>query len=512
MYRLFTLPFLLLLLPYVLYAQVLPRERSVLNYRLIGFSFPSKNKAQSYTLEIARGNFSSEDSFRMHIVRRQNCTANRVIAEVPSFGCEYTWRVVHTFGEAGKTATALYHFSTGSIPEVDTSIAHLRIVQPALKYTDAYVFLDDFKTLYDMSGNPVWYLPAIEGHTITPRDLKLSPQGTITFMYDPPYEVNYNGDVLWKAPRKSAATGENTEIFHHEFTRLSNGHYMVLGEDSAMLVQAPSKEKYNGAANKKAQFGTLLEYDEQGNVLWRWRSSDYFAASDLRYYMPPKNVEYVDVHENSFYFDEKNNTVYISFKNISRIIKVKYPEGEVINTYGEQYKPGGTQTNNGLFCGQHACKRSEDGNLYLFNNNSCDPTGLPRVVIMKETGTANAGVKKVWEYECSMDGFGKDVKPFNSFMSGGNVEELPDHSMLVCMSGQYCKIFIVSPDKKILWSAIPEWKHQIEKSWLPVAQYRASIIKSRKELERLIWNAEARPSYPVTAQALTSKGSRKVKM
>ena len=57
----------------------------------------------------------------------------------------------------------------------------------------------------------------------------------------------------------------------------------------------------------KTKFGTLIEYDEEGNVVWYWKSSDYFATSDLAYYTLAKDEPSIDVHENSFYFDEKEN-------------------------------------------------------------------------------------------------------------------------------------------------------------------------------------------------------------
>jgi len=498
-------------LSFTLKAQILPKEQSVLNYRLIGFSFPPNNKILDYTLEIAKGSYSTEECFKENIVKTIHSATNKIIGEVPSFGSQYTWRAVYNFGEAGNKVTAFFHFSTGIIPAVDTSITRLKIIQPALKFTHGYVFLDDNKTLYDMDGNPVWYLPEIEGRSITPRDLKISPQGTITLMYDPPYEINYNGDVLWKAPTKGIVNGEISENYNHEFTKLSNGHYMVLGEDSAVWAHSIYSSKHNSLAGnnndvpfRKMQFGTLIEYDEQGTVAWSWKSSEYFAQSDLRYFVPQNGSHDIDVHENSFYFDEKHNNIYISFKNINRIIKVKYPEGTVINTYGVKYKPGASKTNDDLFCGQHACKLSENGYLYLFNNNSCDSTGLPKVMLMEEPETASEGLKKIWEYDCTTEGSSEHLNSMHNFIAGGNVEELPDHSIFVCMSGGYSKLFIVSPEKEILWSAIPERKSPLENNWQQVSQYRASIIKSRKDLERLIWNAEASPSITETAHVLTS--------
>jgi hypothetical protein len=58
------------------------------------------------------------------------------------------------------------------------------------------------------------------------------------------------------------------------------------------------------------------------------------------------------------------------------------------------------------------------------------------------------------------------------------------------MSTIYSKVFILGEDKKILWSAIPEKKNLIDKSWNMVYDYRASMITSRQDLEKLIWSAE----------------------
>ena len=75
------------------------------------------------------------------------------------------------------------------------------------------------------------------------------------------------------------------------------------------------------------------------------------------------------------------------------------------------------------------------------------------------------------------------------FKSGGNVIELPDRSMFTSLSTDlYSNIFIVSVDKKILWSAFPEKWNQIETKWEPIYQYRASIITKQKEIGLLLWN------------------------
>jgi len=460
-----------------LYAQILPKEGVVLNYRLIGFKFPAEKNANKCKLEIAKGNYNTEDSFRKNIIKTIPCEKNKIIGEVPFFGESYTWRVV--YANKTKIKSELHHFSTGIIPEVDTSKVRLRIIQPAEKYKDAYVFLDNNKAMYDMKGNPVWFLPDKISKGMYPTDLKLSPQGTITFLLINAYEINYNCDILWKAPDNGVVSGDTEEHYHHEFTRLINGHYMTLGneyviwnrkllssKDSDRINMLDDKTKREANSNISA-FGTIIEYDENGKVVWSWKSSGYFKKYGHSYYNTATNPteDIIDVHANGFYFDEKSKYIYVSFKNINQIIKIKYPEGIVVNTFGEFSNSGVKGETDIVFCGQHSVRKSGNGYLYLFNNNSCNERVLPNIIVMQEPSSGKNDLKKTWEYTCTIEGRYPKKSP-----KGGNVLELPDNSFFVSMGGPYSKIFIVSMDKKILWKALPERRNVAEKKWDVITQ------------------------------------------
>lgn len=475
-------------------SQILPAEGSDLNYRIAGFSFPAAPGAHEYIIEIAAGNIFSEDSFRKNTIKRVSTAENRLVAELPYFGYSYTWRVVRLYKLNKKSNTPFYHFTTGTCPNVDTSLYRLRVVKPASAYKDAFVFLDDSKTLCDMNGIPVWYLPKVAGLNITPRDIKLTSQGTITFLFNPPFEINYNGEVLWRVLQKSTISGDRTENFHHEFTRLRNGHYMVLGTQYVYWKQKKGVSRnYKTAPGddtlyKKTPFGTIIEYDEQGKIVWSWKSADYFTSSDIINY-DASGTQPVDVHENAFFFDEEQKVIYVSYRNINKVLKLKYPEGVVLASYGETYKPGMPETGSGLFCGQHSCNIARNGNLYLFNNNICDPIGLPKLIMMKE---AEDSLEKVWEYQCTVEHMpGKVIRNYR-FISGGSVQELPDQSLFACMNGTYSKVFIVSKEKEVLWSAVTERWNTADKKWDMSGQYRAYLI-TRQQLEQLIWNAAKQP-------------------
>lgn len=483
-----------ILIPCLSKAQVFPLDSSVLNYRIIGFSAETETRQHDrYKWEIAPGNFASESSFNKNITQSFESKESRLVAEVPDWGADYTWRYT-TIVKNKATASPLFHFRTGNVPSVDTAQVRLRILHAATAHKDAYIFIDDSKTLYDLNGRAVWYLPKVNGIPIIPRDIKVSPAHTITLLFDPPYEVNYNGEVLWKGPPEGKVSGDNTEHYHHVFTRLHSGHYMVMGQDSVAWRPAGLKsvDKRNDSFAAKTQFGTLIEYDERGNVVWSWHSSGYFVHSDLNEY-PFAGKKTVDVHENSFFFDEADGIIYVGFKNISRILKIKYPEGTVVSTYGRNYDSTDGAEWDKLYCGQHAVKLSQDGHLFLFNNNSCDPLGFPTVAVFKEPGEQGGRLEKVWEFNCSVQGATNKKNAGFDFSSGGNVLELPGGDFFVSMSSSYGKMFIVNHDKQVLWSALPERWEKTSNRWQSTSEYRASIIPSRAELEQLIWASQQKP-------------------
>jgi len=478
---------IVLVFPCLAGAQVQPAEGSMLNYRLVGFSFPSAGKQPAkYIVEVADGYYNSEDSFSRKVSHKFQGSSNRMIGELPAFGMQYTWRWV-----TGTTRSKLYHFTTGKAPEVDTASVRLRIITPAKKYKDGYVFLDGNKVLYDMKGRPVWYLPNVEGPIDyrKMRDLKMTKFGTITFMDEEKqvYEIDYNGNILWKGPNTGAVSGRNSEGYHHDFTRLGNGHYMTLGyKDTMMPIFSGIIDDTISRSVEPTQFCTIIEYDEHGKLVWSWSTFDYFFKGDMKYRRKPGIRNIYDMHANGFYFDEKEQAVYLSYRDVSRVLKIRYPEGNILATYGHIFSPGTWEVNNPFFCHQHSPSKTAKGLLCIYNN-GCDMGTPPIVELFQEAPSEPGGLKKMWDYVCNVDGM-NETRPKVSWLgTGGNVNELPDGSLFVCMGSQYSKVFIVGMDKNILWSAASEKWDPGTNTWGYLSQYRASVIVSRKEMERLIW-------------------------
>ncbi len=496
------------MLPLQLLAQDLPGEGSALNYRIIGFSFPgAPANTTHYRLEIAEGNYPEATAFEQHINKTINCNGSRAIAEVPAFGKEYTWRAVALATGGIATKMALHHFITLVVPRINDCEMRLKVTTPFDKPTDKYAFSDGNRALYNMKGDPVWFMPNIDGtqpNNFDIRDLKLSPTGSITFLGNNwPYEINYDGKVLWAAPKNPNAGTQGEGTFHHEFVKLNNGHYMVFGNelvawhkckagdcDSNSIVSYNSSVKPDSTQILLIPFCTIIEYDAMGNIAWKWRSVNYFKHSDIFNHEGINGYANIDAHANAFYFDEKTKKIYVSFKDINRIVVINYPAGNVANEYGAHFTSGVPEITNPQFSEQHAVRVSAKGYLYLFDNDINHASRLPSIVMFKEQGVPNAPLKELWSAQCAVGSEKIDADISRLGRQGGIATELPDNKMFVSMCFPYWNMFIMGLDKKVIWAATPQKYNITEKKWVANPSYRSSIINSRKELEQLIWNAE----------------------
>ncbi len=468
-------------------AQVLPKDYDTLNYRLVGFSVPENRQATGYVLEVHEYFPQDEGGYNTRQLFEKKHTNSRIIETTPAFGKDYMWRVKYLKKKKIIDSTTYHFFSTGYLQYADTTQYRLKVLSN--KMQGRFIqFVDATKTAYDLNGNPVWYLPEIAGVIKAEdavRDLKVTPQNTITFLQEKnAYEIDYNGQLLWKAPNDGRVSGDSIELYHHEFTRLQNGNYMVLGskrrcrpmpEEFAERTETKGKNCYDILAS------SIIEYNPNGDIIWHWISDDHFTDEDVFESSSPFST-----HMNSFYFDEKNKTIYTSHRNINRIVKIEYPSGKVLAEYGESYTKEKKIYGDGLFYGQHSCKVNAAGDMYLFNNNlkrpksGPEPVYISSVLIFKEPQKNTDSITKIWEYTCDIDTFSQ---PFAA--GSGSVQELPGRLLNVCMGGS-SRIFIVSSSQRLLWNAILQTIANQE-LWQPVENGYRSYAIENDEFQQLIF-------------------------
>ena len=488
------------------WSQILPKEGSLLNFRIVGLSFPAEKDADNYKVEIASGDIDARSPFESNIIQTLKSDKNQIVADVAEFGGHYTWRVVSYRNKVVVKTSPFHHFVILNNARIDTTKLRLKVSQGTDKFNDMYIAVDGGGVFYDFGGRPICFVPDTNGLSGYVADIQFTPQSTLTFIHQrDAFEVTLAGGILWKAPNTGDVGGDKQkgEIYHHEFKKLENGHYMILGTELFMCkpvstadssyilvsrgvpVDRESVERLAKEGYARGKFGTLIEYDQNGNVVWTWKSSEHLLGSDFDYYTNPNIYERLDPHENTFWFDNKKNIIYLGYRNLNRVIEIEYPGGRILNTYGDAFKAGTSGVGTGLFCNIHGISISKGGNLYYFNNNSCRNTdSMPTVIVLQKTGESSSPLKKVWEFTCPS---GENAP--QKFASGGNALELDDGSFLVNMGSDYSKLFVVTRDKKILWSAIPERFIETDKKWVPMKEYRVNMI-SRADLESLIWYAE----------------------
>lgn len=487
----------LLCSPFLVLAQIKPAANDTLNYRLIGFTVPENTNAVTYRLQIATGAINNSVDFTKNIISDSAYTSGKMLAMVPEFGKTYTWRVLYQ-NKKGKVKeqSGFYHFTTGSADITDTSKNHLVVVQKATHHKNMLVLLDQSKAMYDMNGKLVWYLPEIQGianSQISIRDLKPTKRGTLTFLTAGNiYEIDYDGNIIWKSNKDTSRKGIDTfDMYHHEFTRLNNGNYMVagnefvlvpLGIDSATAIErhVPVIQVKDGVAYRRLPLGTLEEYNAKGDRIWRWKSSDYIKDDSLFYKKIPKHPDDISPHMNSFYFDEKNNVIYISFKNAHHIVKISYPDGKILAYYY------GLSETPPIFTGQHAVRLNNAGNMILFNNNrrGYKNSNAHDVSYITELKEENGKAVKIWEFPCNLD----TLTP-GTTGTGGNVLQLEDGCYISCV-GTTGRIFMVTPGKQVVWNAIAQRYNTDLKEWQPSEEYRVSYINDPRQINELVFKTE----------------------
>jgi hypothetical protein len=234
-----------------------------------------------------------------------------------------------------------------------------------------------------------------------------------------------------------------------------------------------------------ANMGTIIEYDADGKVVWSWKTYPYMQKTLLK--NNQKLLRPDMTHENAFYFDQEHGFIYLSLKNTNQILKIKYPQGTVVGCYGGPVTATDIVDDKiGLFCQQHSCKLTKNGDLYLFNNNMCKLNEPPNLLVFNGAPSQTSTPTIKWEYALPYNWDKETNHRRKEGTSGGNVQELKDGQFFISMFKPFGDMYVVNQEKQILWHGVLEKKQPQTGEWIPQEQYRATVIDSRSDLERLV--------------------------
>ena len=446
-------------------AQISPPQGAKLNYNQVLFECKKVNNASEYLFQVAE-NFNVPVFGNAVVEQRDSSTAT--IINGLQFGKKYQWRYAGLVRGQQLEWHGPYYFEISGDKLLLNNLSGFSVTINDSSANAGGLIMNDYENgIYDRNGKLVWYLPENNPDTIAATgsiktqkqlfDLRLTPVGTITYLTNnDAIECNLNGHTLWKGPDNGKVSGGPVEYYNHQFVRLANGHYMVLGNQ--MLLKPGHYEpafvekkdlrriQFQGKEYTVIKFGTIIEYNKQGDVVWQWKSTKYFgkdSVTDLAAILP--SDFYLNAHINSFSVDPDNKFVYAGFRNVSRIIKIEKSTGRVVQSWGQKL-PADKSVTAVNFYRQHDCHILDDHEMVVLNSNDYHKRDSFPTVMVFSTNPLDNG-KVTWKYVCKFDTIDGIAQ-----QNAGNVDRLTNGNFMVC-TGSTNHMFEISTDKRIVWNA-----------------------------------------------------------
>ena len=237
----------------------------------------------------------------------------------------------------------------------------------------------------------------------------------------------------------SFTTGNGYQLDIHDFQLLPNGHALLLAYDWQTIRMDTVVAGGDSAA---IVLGAIIqEVDASKNVIFEWRSWDYFQITDATedINLTAHSIDYV--HANAIELDNDGN-ILLSSRNMDEITKINGQTGEII------WRLGGVKSRNNqfqfindtrTFSHQHDIRRLSNGNVSLFDNGKLLVPQYSRT-LEYELEEENKEATLVWK-------FSYDPPIYKNIM--GNMQRLLNGNTIIGWGGYF------SPDRR----AISEVNH-----------------------------------------------------
>ena len=440
-----------------------PSDGQFISYVHVLFEWDQEPGANSYNLQVAQNmQFSNlivdlETSDLVFIYKDQDINWNE----------SYYWRVRpkfndDTYGDWIDTFTFRVRNSNNT-GNIQTTILNEEAYYEGLTMMGD-LSNDNRSVVFDKDGRQIW-----NDHNKNFIMNYVNEYGQISgcsFNDFPNYTgsvINYDNNYQWTGP-------DDVYIDVHEVKAIPNGNYMgfvwefqegpiPLGEWTN-LYRGLGYEA-DGVTNEYPWFGqAIVEWDENGNEIWRWNPFNHFSMNDYDIYGGTWWNAYFDgqfdwMHSNAFYFDEVESAIYFSARHLSRLTKIDYPSGDIIWMIG---MPSGYNTGDEHICTdlgftwQHNVHLLDNGNITLFDNGN-----LSGLFGQDATSRAlefrvidNSYCEMVWEYTLPH----WDTEQWDLFGPWmGSVQTLENGNKLINTVGAGGHALEVAPNQDIIWYA-----------------------------------------------------------
>jgi|GEM_PF-3483410 len=445
-------------------AQHFPPDNETLTYTQIRFAWPAIYQADTYILQVASTSEQLKKgqallSFRVHD------QSSYIVREGLHYGKKYYWQII-AFKDTEETYQSPIHsFSIKQVARADSTQFRHRI-EKAYTGSDApYFFVDKPAVLINAKGLPIWAFPndtverlfnlqLLDNGNIAYFRPRGRRQGNENLVFE---ERTLKGELVWRAPDDGQVSGDSIEHYHHDFQYLTNGNIMIAGNEFR------NHQPKGARGPLLVRYGTLIEYNRKGEVVWSWKSFQHLKDEDVY----EAGLKDNPVHLNGFHYNEATGYIYASFRYIDRIVKIAKQKGTIVHSFGRKQPSGEAHSANGFFHMQHS-PHTIGSHLYLYDN----ATGkgedtLSSLLIINMPDNINEQGDIHFRFPLN---FGMRRESWSE--SKGDIDVLEDGSLVGCM-GSIPRTVWVSPKDGLLWSCKHEFRKHPQEPWQDIqANYR----------------------------------------
>ncbi len=411
-----------------------PPNYSSLTTIYIPFEWAQQPNSIGYNLQV-----STDDSFNSIVL--DTLINDLVFLDKSSidWDTDYWWRV-RTLSQDNSyddwIGVNIFETLSKKFPERESDIFNENLVE------DGYVMFSGFggtemtsnaTGIVDIDGKEIWndgYLNFIMNHVNENGNIYGSSGSS--WPRNTGIKIDFDRNIIWKKPND--LNGDDIVDFQdavdmHEIKQIYNGNYMGFVPDYTQLgpihqgnwtflFQAQGYVA-DGITNEFPYIGMqIVEWDEDGNEIWRWSPFDHFTMQDTDLYGGFWNQAFSNgvfdwMHSNAFHFDEEESVIYVSHRHLSRISKISYPSGNIVWNMGlpAEFSTGDNNICTDLgFSFQHNIQLLDDGTLLFFDNGNISQNVLgdefPTSRVRKVRVIDDAYCETIWEYELPPNLFG----------------------------------------------------------------------------------------------------------
>jgi len=272
--------------------------------------------------------------------------------------------------------------------------------------------------LIDMNGRLVHSWPSVRAS----GRAKLQPNGHLALITD---EGDFE-ELDWDGRVAMSFSAGRRRFFHHDFTRLQSGNYLLLA---------------HGFGNPGYDY--FIEVDRSGKELWRWDSRDHLRE-EARRRDPPVNLPHInsvqELPENRWFEagheEFRPGNLLVSARNLSLVYVIARPGGEIVWRYEHELDH------------QHEARMTPPGmpgagRIMLFDNGYTSAHRYRRSVVLDIDPVRQA---VVWRYASE-----------RFFSATGGTQQVLANGNVLVTSGRGGRAFEVTRSGRIVWQWTPDY-------------------------------------------------------